>query len=548
MIHSSPKIFISATSSDLGTCRHMIIKALLTLDCTPVEQTHFPLDAGLVREMLHKRIAECQAVIHVAGEIYGAEPKQRSEREPRRSYTQMEYDIARELGKPVYAFICGEGFPYDEHPSEGEEERILQQAHRNRLMAQDQLYHPINSRDELALRVRELQIQVEQLKKVLQKTKDRQKYGFIAVAIAILLVGGVIYQNITEIKKAGDKITAVVENILGAVNENKDASTNIYKTPEYLELKQEVVEAQSDVEQERKNIEKYPDDASFRESLLRKEKKLAESWKKLVDFERDVLKLAEEINKIPLNSERGKKAKEYFEQGNYQAARDILNEKEMSDEKNALLKKRERLRKQEEENKAYLDNLAAEYIFKAKLTAINYQLNEERIPQTRQYFEEALELARTPKYLFEYALFLQQHNQFSDSEKLYQEALTICRELAKANPAVYLSDVAMTLNNLGILVKADSGRRDEAEKLYQEALKTYRELAKANPAVYLPYVANTLGAFGYAYLNWQRPKEALSHLQEATELFTLLASRAPQVFDRKLAITKQLLQLAHDAK
>lgn len=66
--------------------------------------------------------------------------------------------------------------------------------------------------------------------------------------------------------------------------------------------------------------------------------------------------------------------------------------------------------------------------------------------------------------------------------------------------------------------------------------------------MYRPYVANTLSAFGYAYLNWQQPKEALSHLQEATELFTLLASHTPQVFDEKLAVTKQLLQLAHDAK
>jgi hypothetical protein len=33
----------------------------------------------------------------------------------------------------------------------------------------------------------------------------------------------------------------------------------------------------------------------------------------------------------------------------------------------------------------------------------------------------------------------------------YQEALTIRRQLATANPAAYLPDVAATLNNLGIL-------------------------------------------------------------------------------------------------
>jgi len=30
----------------------------------------------------------------------------------------LEYDIAQELKKPVYVFICGDGFPYDVHEPE----------------------------------------------------------------------------------------------------------------------------------------------------------------------------------------------------------------------------------------------------------------------------------------------------------------------------------------------------------------------------------------------------------------------------------------------
>jgi hypothetical protein len=40
-----------------------------------------------------------------------------------------------------------------------------------------------------------------------------------------------------------------------------------------------------------------------------------------------------------------------------------------------------------------------------------------------------------------------------DGEASYQEALSIGRDLAKANPQAHLSDVAMTLNNLGVLYK-----------------------------------------------------------------------------------------------
>ena len=65
--------------------------------------------------MLRGKIAACDAVIHLAGECYGAEPVHREPAAPRRSYTQMEYDLARELGKPLYVFLCGQGFPYLRH-------------------------------------------------------------------------------------------------------------------------------------------------------------------------------------------------------------------------------------------------------------------------------------------------------------------------------------------------------------------------------------------------------------------------------------------------
>lgn len=165
------------------------------------------------------------------------------------------------------------------------------------------------------------------------QTNFKLRHYPIASALAILLISGLVYHNSTKIEETE-------KNILDAVHDNKHAKANLYKNIEYLDLKQKTEEARADVEQERKNVEKYPDDDSFRTSLQRKQGKLAEYEKNLVDFERDVLKLAEEINKIPINSERGKKAKAYFEKGEYQAARDALDEKEMSDEKNALLKKR----------------------------------------------------------------------------------------------------------------------------------------------------------------------------------------------------------------
>ena len=158
-----PDIFVSATSADLGTCRLVVKEALLTLGCYPVEQANFPPEASTVREMLRKRISACHAVVHVVGIRYGAEPTVPQPDHPRRSYTQLEYEIGQELGKPLYVFICGEGFDYDPHDPEEPERHALQQEYRRRLIATDNLYTSVGTRGELQRKVLTLQARVETL-------------------------------------------------------------------------------------------------------------------------------------------------------------------------------------------------------------------------------------------------------------------------------------------------------------------------------------------------------------------------------------------------
>ena len=60
-------------------------------------------------------------MIHIAGHCYGAEPEEWPANAPRRSYVQLEYDIAMELGKPVYVFLTGDEFPPDAYEPEDPE-------------------------------------------------------------------------------------------------------------------------------------------------------------------------------------------------------------------------------------------------------------------------------------------------------------------------------------------------------------------------------------------------------------------------------------------
>ena len=152
-----PRVFISATSGDLRGVRQIVKEALLTIGCLPVEQTHFGPDWRTVSGMLHAKIADCQALIHIAGMRYGAEPDPATlpPDAPRRSYTQMEYGIGRQLhaergddGFRVYTFVCPEGFPFDlpldaeGQPAgpEAEEKARLQRAHRAALLGGEAVY------------------------------------------------------------------------------------------------------------------------------------------------------------------------------------------------------------------------------------------------------------------------------------------------------------------------------------------------------------------------------------------------------------------------
>src|SRR5438067_6756604 len=97
---SVPRVFVSATSRDLGSFRKAVSDVLLNLDVHPVVQDHFAPDYRSVVEMLREKIGQCDAVLCLVGRRYGYEPLKREPDQPRRSYTQLEYEIAVELRKP----------------------------------------------------------------------------------------------------------------------------------------------------------------------------------------------------------------------------------------------------------------------------------------------------------------------------------------------------------------------------------------------------------------------------------------------------------------
>jgi tetratricopeptide (TPR) repeat protein len=144
-----PDVFVSAASKDLASYRVTVAGRLRDLGAHPVEQGHFAPDPRTVREMLRDQITGCDAVVHLVGFCYGAEPLSTPKVSPRRSYTQLEYEIAIELSKPVYVFLATPTCPLDPHQPEPDDVRQLQLDHRTRLQNGDALWYTFNSHAEL---------------------------------------------------------------------------------------------------------------------------------------------------------------------------------------------------------------------------------------------------------------------------------------------------------------------------------------------------------------------------------------------------------------
>src|SRR6185369_8417807 len=157
-----PTIFLSGVSSEFGSFRDAVEVEVQKKGCFAENQSSFGIDYRAVEEMLRRRISDADAVIHLVGFRFGAEPKDRPADKPRRSYTQMEYDIARELEKPVYVFMSSDAVvrdtPNTDEQLEDADLAALQFAYRQMLQNADDLFYLFGNKVELCQLVASISI------------------------------------------------------------------------------------------------------------------------------------------------------------------------------------------------------------------------------------------------------------------------------------------------------------------------------------------------------------------------------------------------------
>jgi len=94
-------VFVSSTYEDLREERAAVQKALLQLKCMPIGMEFFGSADEGTWEFIKRQIEDCDYYVVIVAGKYG------STAEDGLSYTEKEYDYAREIKKPVLGFVHG---------------------------------------------------------------------------------------------------------------------------------------------------------------------------------------------------------------------------------------------------------------------------------------------------------------------------------------------------------------------------------------------------------------------------------------------------------
>lgn len=284
-------------------------------------------------------------------------------------------------------------------------------------------------------------------------------------------------------------------------------------TKEELEIQEDIEDfkieiSESDTAQKTLKYQRKLDRAEKKHIEISRKKGVLQ--KKLESYVYNVLSLASIIyQEKDYESPRLIKVKEKFKVGQFEEANKALNENEIY--------------RDIKQNKEKLKNCAFELFIKAKVTELNKKKGWFRL--TLRYYTKSIDAFPNPSVLFEFALFLQNHNLEPNAIKYYLLALELIDDKEKK---------AIILNNLGNLISIDDPRT--AVKYLKEALDIREGLAKKNPEKFLPFIAVTLHNLGGTQQSFDLYEAEIS-LNRALEIRRRLALENPDIYQLHLIET-----------
>lgn len=282
--------------------------------------------------------------------------------------------------------------------------------------------------------------------------------------------------------------------------------------------------------------EQYPDDPDFGIEMLKIDDERRQKQVELEELKKSVIELAQEFQRIPINTERLRKAKEHFERGEFAEARALFNaEKELMERELKDLKKKEvYLEEQLKETQDQLADKANEYLIFARLTAMNFD-HPNRFEQTLAYFNESLSASKTIENVLTFAFFLQEHNQFSDAKGLYEIVLNLNQKTLDTSSEQFKYNKALVLSNISILYRNNNNLQASINRI-EIAIGIYEELVVQN-SKYLPKLAESLNNYAVLHADNQLYEKAIEIFIKLLGIYKKLSRHSLNKYQPNIAFT-----------
>ena len=255
---------------------------------------------------------------------------------------------------------------------------------------------------------------------------------------------------------------------------------------------------------------------------------------------------------------RKRLAIEFFEKGNNKGVIDTLRMEDIAADAEDAAQRREKLRQMRESidaaDKQIIEEIRSiieEYGLRAKALMQEYS-NPNHFTEACQAYEAGITLAEkhlarneVGEQYFEYAYFLDNHNQFDKAIDYCLQAVEIFEKLALEDPHTYNIYIADTQNNLALLYDK-TNRLHEAEELFLQASVIYSKLVEENNEKYLPKFVMLQLNLGTLLYSLNRMKEAENLFDRALELLNRYSEEDREIHLEHIAIAKNNLANLYD--
>ena len=255
---------------------------------------------------------------------------------------------------------------------------------------------------------------------------------------------------------------------------------------------------------------------------------------------------------------RKRLAIEFFEKGNNKGVIDTLRMEDIAADAEDAAQRREKLRQMRESidaaDKQIIEEIRSiieEYGLRAKALMQEYS-NPNHFTEACQAYEAGITLAEKhldqdeiAEQYFDYASFLDNHNQFDKAIDYCLQAVEIFEKLALEDPHTYNIYIADTQNNLALLYDK-TNRLHEAEELFLQASVIYSKLVEENNEKYLPKFVMLQLNLGTLLYSLNRMKEAENLFDRALELLNRYSEEDREIHLEHIAIAKNNLANLYD--